>query len=163
MTQSHWHYLLSNKIKMFPETLKTVEEYGLWNCFQKNHIKVIFYYSVSYLDLCWNGRKERSENKWCGISVVYSVKSLWSEWLDEKKKKEKALFQHYMCRPWATIAWIINIFFAAGSREESLLAEKSGVYYIARNTRENQILKIRILTARALWITALGFSVRTEK
>lgn len=27
----------------------------------------------------------------------------------------------------------MNTFFAAGSREESLLMEKNGVYYIARN------------------------------
>lgn len=35
----------------------------------------------------------------------------------------------------------MNTFFAAGSGEESLLAEKNGVYYIARNMQENQILK----------------------
>lgn len=45
-----------------------------------------------------------------------------------------------MCKAW-TIAWITNIFFTAGSEEENLLAEKNGVYYIARNMQEKQILK----------------------
>lgn len=39
------------------------------------------------------------------------------------------------------IACIINILFAAGNVEEGLMAEKNGVYYVAINMQENQILQ----------------------